>query len=622
MLAIEARVTPVTDMHVKGGALLDRRHFIVGTSAAALALALEPKLAFAQTAGDEALRAAMDRILDGDLLLNPQSATALGLDSGPKAWLRGRLANYGLAGDLAANAHAQDMKAAVGAIDPASLSETWQIRRDVVLDMLEQRLISEPFGVSHVGAPYRLNQMDGAYFSVPDFLNSAHPIETAADADAYLERLARFPYAIDEQSDAQSADAARGYVAPGWSLELVRGQIEGLLEQPAGESGLVTSLAGRAAEKNLVGDWTARATAIVEKEVYPALQRQLALVRRLRSRTQAGDGVWRLRRGDEIYERALRYYTTTDLSADEIHRTGLAQVAEISAELDTILKSAGLTQGPVGDRLTALNTRPEQLFSNDDAGREALIASLNDGVRAMQAKLPQAFATIPTQPLEIRRVPVDIQDGAPNGYYNNATLDGSRPAIYWINLKDTGDWPKYSLPALTYHEGVPGHHLHLSLLQEDQDLPILLKDYFLSAYGEGWALYAEEVAEELGGYAGIEKAGALQSWLFRAARLVVDTGVHAKRWSRERATDYMVANVGFTRARSQREIERYCVIPGQACSYKVGQNEWRRLRARAQGELGSRFDLRQFHEILKEGVMPLAMLDKRVAAWTARQKAG
>jgi uncharacterized protein (DUF885 family) len=240
----------------------------------------------------------------------------------------------------------------------------------------------------------------------------------------------------------------------------------------------------------------------------------------------------------------------------------------------------------------------------------------------MKSKLGTAFATLPEQPLEIRRVPVEIQDGASNGYYNIASLDGSRPAIYWINLKDTADWPKYSLPALTWHEGSPGHHLHLSLLQQDRELPTLLKDYWLSSYGEGWALYAEMVADELGGYNGVEKAGALQSWLFRAARLVVDTGLNSKQWSVQQATDYLVETVAFTRPRSQREIERYCASPGQACSYKIGQNEWVRLRRRAESELGDKFDLRQFHEIIKEGIMPLDLLDKRVAAWTARMKAG
>lgn len=599
---------------------MDRRQFLLRGSATALAFAFRPSLAMAQ-GGDARLDAVMDRVFRGDMLLSPQSMTTLGLDTGVHAAARSRLDTTGRAGEAAAAAHARKMLAEVKAVDAAGLSEMGSVRREIVVDMLEQRLVSEGFEVGFVGSPYRISQQDGVYFSVPDFLDSTHPIEDAADAEAYLSRLASFPFALDDQGEAQREDAGRGYLAPGWALDLVMAQLNAQLSQPAGENNMVRSLVSRAEKKGIAGDWQDRAVRIVEGEVYPALQRQLDLVRGLKPKARAGDGVWRVPRGDEIYAAALRYYTTTDYSPEEIHRIGLEQVAELTSELDAILGNAGMTEGSAGERLLALNVRPDQLYPEDDAGRAALIESLNQGVAAMQAKLPQAFATIPTQPLEIRRVPVEIQDGAPNGYYNIASLDGSRPAIYWINLKDTGDWPKYSLPALTYHEGVPGHHLHLSLMQEEKDLPLLLKNYWLSAYGEGWALYAEQVAEELGGYQGLEKAGALQSWLFRAARLVVDTGLHAKRWSREKATDYMVQVTGSTRPGSQREVERYCGWPGQACSYKIGQNVWRNLRARAEHELGPDFDLRQFHEILKEGVMPLALLEQRVGAWIARNRA-
>ena len=266
----------------------------------------------------------------------------------------------------------------------------------------------------------------------------------------------------------------------------------------------------------------------------------------------------------------------------------------------------------MGERLTALNVRPEQLYPDTDAGRKTLIASLNQGNTAMYALLPQAFATIPQQPLEIRAVPVDIQDGASNGYYNRASLDGKRPAIYWINLKSVGDWPKYSLPALTYHEGVPGHHLQGGIAQLSGELPIMLRNTFISSYGEGWALYAEQLADELGAFSGIERAGYLQSFLFRASRLVIDTGLHHKRWTREQATDYMVRTTGFAQPRSQREVERYCTQIGQACSYKIGHTAWVRQRAKAQAALGPRFDLKWFHEVLKDGVMPLSMLEARV----------
>jgi uncharacterized protein (DUF885 family) len=353
----------------------------------------------------------------------------------------------------------------------------------------------------------------------------------------------------------------------------------------------------------------ARATRIVETAVYPALDRQIALLKGLLATTAAGDGAWRLPRGEEIYAAALAQATTTAMTPQEVHDTGLAQVAEISAQLDMILKGAGLTQGSVGERLAALNKQADQLYPNTDAGRKELIDSLNAGIADMWQRLPRAFADIPRQPLEIRRVPVDIQDGASNGYYNRASLDGTRPAIYWINLKDVGDWPKYSLPALTFHEGVPGHHLQGSYAQLSGDLPMLLRNSFYSAYGEGWALYAEQVSDELGAYSGIERAGYLQSFLFRASRLVIDTGLHHKRWSREQAIDYMVTTTGFARPRCQREVERYCTQIGQACSYKIGHMAWVKNRHKAQAALGEKFDLKWFHGVLKDGAMPLSMLE-------------
>ncbi|MFL6743132.1 MAG: DUF885 domain-containing protein, partial [Sphingomicrobium sp.] len=361
------------------------------------------------------------------------------------------------------------------------------------------------------------------------------------------------------------------------------------------------------------------ATAIVANSVYPALDRQMTAMEKLRPTSRPGDGAWRLTDGEAIYAEALRQATTTNFSSSEVHQMGLSQVAEISAQIDAILKSQGYSQGSVGERLAALNRDPKQLYPDTDAGRAALIAGLNGDVKDMYARLPQAFATLPTAPLEIRAVPVEIQDGASNGYYRRASLDGTRPAIYFINLKDLGDWPKFTLPTLSYHEGVPGHHLQISIMQESKDIPTLRKLGFFSAYSEGWALYAEQVADELGVYADdpLGRAGFLQSFLFRAARLVVDTGLHTKRWSREQATDYMVATTGFARPRSQREVERYCTQIGQACSYTVGHTAGVGAGADAQRTLGDRFDLKQFHEVLRDGAMPLSILERRIRERTA-----
>ena len=281
-----------------------------------------------------------------------------------------------------------------------------------------------------------------------------------------------------------------------------------------------------------------------------------------------------------------------------------------------------MSTGTVGERIHALYQDPALRYPNDDPGKARLIAYLNRLVVAMQARLPKWFATLPKAPVEIRRVPKAIEAGAPGGYYNPGSLDGSRPGIYWINLRDTAEVPRWSLPTLTYHESIPGHHLQLSL-QQEADLPLLRKMMFFSAYGEGWALYAEQLADEMGVYDDdpLGKVGYLQSALFRACRLVVDTGLHAQRWSREQAITWMAEHDGDQVSSVTTEIERYCVWPGQACSYKIGVNTWNRLRDKARTALGPRFDIRRFHDAgLLQGAMPLTVLEGVINRWiTAEQ---
>ena len=605
---------------------MDRRSFLSAGSAAALLpvlAAATPSAAkaakaanFAPTtgSGDAGLNAAFDKIFNQTMKDSPGFATSLGLDKGNLAYLRKTFDPKPY--DQALREQLDKDKASLAmlrAINPATLSPTAALNREIVIYGLEQNLVAYPkFGVGSVQRPYDITQQDGNYFGIPDFLNSTHPVENAADAEAYLSRLAEFAKLLDYETEDQRAQAARGYLAPAWSLDLALGQIAKLRSQPAATSGLVTSLSERAKAKNIPGDWAGRATKIVEGQVYPAIDRQVAMLTKLRPTTRPGDGATRLPNGEALYAAALAEATTTNMTPDEVHNLGLSQVAEYTGLIDGILKSAGFTQGSVGERLSALNTNPAQLYADTDEGRAELIKSLNANVQMMMGLLPKAFATLPNQPLEIRRVPPDIQDGAPNGYYNSASLDGTRPAIYWINLKSTHDWPKYSLPSLTYHEGVPGHHLQISLAQTSKDIPMLRKISFFNAYIEGWALYAEQLSDEIGGYSNMEKAGYLQSFLFRSARLVVDTGLNAKGWSREKAVDYMVGVTGFPRPRVQREVERYCCSIGQACSYKVGHLAWLRARDSARKILGDKFDIHQFHEVLKDGAMPLTVLQRRV----------
>lgn len=601
---------------------MDRRNFIVSGAATAGLTMLPARSVLAQASGgapaapspgDARLNTAFDQVLAETVRESPEFATSLGLDTGRNADLRHQLGDNSY-GAIAKNlARSRKALALVTAVDPASLSPQARIDREVVLYNIKSNMIGpEQFGLSSPQGPYPISQQDGVYFSLPDFLASTHPVKTVDDAEAYLDRLALMGRQLDNETDVQRREAAKGRLAPDFSLDLALGQMAKLRSPAAADSQLVEALTRRTGAANIGGDWKSRATRIVAEQVYPALDRQIALLRSLRPSARSAAGVWALPDGEAMYAAALAQATTTTLSPDAVHRMGLQQVAELTAQLDTILRGQGLTQGSVGARLDQLNRQPAQLYADDDAGRAELLASLNASVKAMQARLPQAFTNPPNAALEIRRVAPEIQNGAPNGYYFRAPLDGSRAAIYWINLKNVHDWPKYTLPSLTYHEGVPGHHLQISTAQRAPTHP-LRKIAFFNAYLEGWALYAEQLADELGGYASpVERAGYLQSFLFRAARLVVDTGIHTKRWTHNQATKYLVDTVGFALGRSQREVERYCVSPGQACSYKIGHAAWLRAREKAKAIAGSRFDLKHFHDVLEAGAMPLSMLERIV----------
>ena len=600
---------------------MDRRSFLGSAGLSTLAGALPAGAqAPAGSAPDARLRALLDRFFYDRLGQDPEGATRLGLDTGERAGLKSRLGDGSAKGVAADLARSKRELAELRSLDPGTLSPAARLDYEVVAYQLGQAIAGGErftYGAS-MGryAPYVLSQLTGAYRDVPDFLDSQHRIANAADADAYVARVAAFAKAIDDDTDRQRADAARGVFAPDYLLDTTLKQVSALRDQPAAATVMVASLSAKLKAANLPATHAAQAERIVAAEVFPALDRQRALVTDLRKRAGHDAGVWRLPDGEAYYRAAAEAATTTSLSGDEIHRIGLEQVAQISGRIDTILKAQGLTQGSVGARLVALNERAEQLFPNTDAGRAALLAALNAQIAAMGRRLPEQFATLPKAPVEVRRVPPSIQAGAPGGYYQNASLDGSRPAIYYINLRDTFDRPKFGLATLTHHEAVPGHHLQVMSALESESIPLLRRRAGFSGYTEGWALYAEQLADEMGMFDGdpLGQVGYLQSLLFRATRLVVDSGMHAKRWSRERATDYLMATTGIARNRSQNEIDRYTVWPGQACSYKIGHTKWVQLRDAAKAKAGANWDPKAFHGVLSLGAMPLAVLERVVTA--------
>ncbi|HEY9236480.1 MAG TPA: DUF885 family protein [Phenylobacterium sp.] len=599
---------------------IDRRAFMTGAAGVALAAATP---ALAQGSEDAKLRALLDRMFEEQVDESPERATSLGLDRDARAALKSRLDDYSDAGRAQRLERTRARVGALKAIDRNGLSHASKVDLDTVLWGQENALTAgDRYKFGSVGgrfSPYVISQQDGVYRDIPDFLDNQHRVQTAADADAYLARLKAFAVAMDQDLDRMNADVAAGVVPPDFVCDLALAQMKALRDQAPEKTIMVTSIAGKAKSAGLTGDYATPATAIVAQEIFPALDRQIAAMQATRAKATSDAGIWKLANGAAYYADGLKASTTTAMSAEEIHQMGLEQVADITARLDAILKSQGKTTGTVAERLIALNQDPAQLYPNTDEGRAAVIADLNRQVADIAARLPQAFNTLPKAQVTVKRVPVFIQDGASNGYYQSAALDGSRPAAFFINLKDTHEWPKYNLPTLVYHEATPGHHLQIALAQESDQIPIIRRaGGGFSAFSEGWGLYAEQLADEMGVYKDdpYGQAGYLQSLLFRACRLVVDTGIHHKRWSREKATDYMVSVTGYPRSRALREVERYCCAPGQATSYKVGHTVWNRLRAEAKTKLGPRFDLKAWHDAaLLSGAMPLTVLEQNLAEW-------
>lgn len=595
--------------------MLDRRTFLVTGSAAFVLSGCATTAAGGSR--DEKLDALLTRWFEEDLRDTPTFATNLGLDTGERAVLRAQLGPESLAFAAQERAEAKRRYAQLQAFGPQGLGEEAALSYAIADFRLSVAAEGADFQFGEIRgrpAPYVVSQLGGSYYSVPDFLDSQHPVETKFDADAYLSRLEDFARNLNSETERLRHDVSLGVIPPDFVLDKTLGNLKALRGTPPAQSTLVESLVERAREKGL-GDYGGPAMRLVSGPVYEALDRQIAALQAIRPKATHEAGVWRLPGGESYYRYALRFNTTTNYSPDEIHQIGLDQVRDLHGRIDTMLRAEGYTKGTVGERLNVLNAEKRFLYPNTDAGRAQLLESLNKQVAEITPLLPRVFASLPKAAVDIRRVPEAIESGAPGGYYQGASLDGSRPGAYYINLKDTAEWPMHALPTLTYHEAVPGHHFQITVSREAGELPLYRRTQGFAAYNEGWALYAERIADELGVYADdpFGRIGYLQSYLFRAVRLVVDTGMHAKRWSREQAIKYMVENAAEPEGSAVREIERYVVWPGQACSYKLGETVISRLRAEQEQRPG--FDIRRFHDaVLLGGSMPLTVLERRVKA--------
>ncbi len=613
--------------------MIDRREFVAGVGAAAIGAAVPDISRAGAPGGDVGKAGQLLGEVSAQLLVEyPDDATFLGLDTGDRSSLHGALTDRTIAADSARAATCATRLARMKALDASALTGIEAVNMEATIyahELADEGYRRFQYGDNAVlnvwqaesNSPYAVSQATGFFATIPDFLDSIHKVEVAADAEAYLSRLSSFARGLDGETERLKRDAGIGSVAPDFLLDTTIAQQTGYRGKPIATWSLVTSLADRAKKAGIAGDWAARARRICEAEVAPAIDRQIAALQKLRADAKHDAGCWKLPDGDAYYRWLLRVGTTTTMSPDDVHALGIEQVHRIGAEMDQLLKAQGLSQGSVGARMSALGKDPRFLFPNDEVGRAQLLAYLNGVIAAMRARLPQAFATLKPASLVIKRVPSAIEAGAPDGYEQDGPIDGSRPASYYINLRDTAIWPKFSLPTLCFHEGLPGHVWQGNFVH---DLPTIRSQLAFNAYIEGWALYAEQLGDELGMYADdpFGRLGYLQSIQFRACRLVVDTGLHAKRWTREQAIRWMVDNNGNPADAARSEIDRYCAWPGQACGYQVGHLRIDALRTKARTALRGRFDLRSFNDaLLTSGPVPLEVLDRIIGRFIASRGA-
>jgi len=475
---------------------------------------------------------------------------------------------------------------------------------------------------------YPVNQLFGVQNQFPSFMDSTHRLLNRKDCDYYVMRLDAVPKKFDQLLENLKVREEKQILPPRFVVEKVLKEMSDFIATPAPENILATSFKERAGKIGKLSDadradFQKRVEASITHKVYPAYQKLIDYFKGVESKTTTDDGVWKLPEGEAYYAYALHLNTTTTLKPQDVHDLGVREVARIEAEMRSILDANGFAGTPIGESMDKLGKDPRFLYPNDDKGRADVLAEYTRLIDTAMERSKQLFLTMPKAKCEVRRVPEFKEATSAGAYYNPPAHDGTRPGIFFANLRDMNEIPKWSMPTLAYHEGVPGHHFQISIAQELTGVPQFRKNIPFTAYAEGWALYTEWLAKNAGWYENdpFGDLGRLRDELFRGVRLVVDTGIHAKRWTREQAIAYMREKTGMGDKEVTSEIERYIVMPGQACAYKIGMLKIQELRARAQQELGNKFFEQEFHDIvLKNGSLPLEILEEQVNEYIQRKK--
>ncbi len=563
----------------------------------------------------------LDEFMAAKLAASPELATNLGMDTGAWTAAKSRLDDRSLGAIRAARRRVDKQLSQLKQFDRGMLSDAEVNTYDSLLFLLSiEHEAGQDFfyGETAPDVPYIVTQMDGAYATVPDLMVSKHMIVTASDVDAYLARLSAFPAVLDQESERILFEAKRGAMPPDFIIDRTCVQLQAFRNRPATSATLVTALERKCLEAKLPNAPLKRAAKIYSEQVVPAIDRQRTALSGLLGKAGHEAGVTRLPHGEGYYTQCLKKSATKSVIAKELHQTGLDLVAKALCDMDVLLRQLGYGQGLLVNRLRGLRTDARFAYPDTAEGKRQVLQDLHVWLDQAREVLPKAFNVLPKANVVIRPVPSYLEAGSPIAYYEDPSLDGTRPGTFFINLGNLATAPKWLLPTVLYHEAIPGHHLQQALVQERTRLPLVRQIMWFEAYGEGWAFYAEQLALELGLYEQDpwNQVGYIWLALLRAARLTVDTGLHAMHWKRDYAIEWLMDHMGSDAAMARTEVERYCVHPGQACSYMFGKLEWLRQRERARKALGPKFSLGDFHNAgLSCGAVPLEVLDRVIGRY-------
>ena len=601
--------------------------------AAAPALAQQPANAPANasanapaTAPDQSetarFNAFLEQVWQAEVEASPQRQTMLGLKKDYDKW-----------DDPSEARRIEDFARGLKAL--ATLRETFDyasLSPDAQLSwrVFESVAQSDEAAFAYRNHGYIFDQMNGQQSRLPAFLINMHRIDNVSDAESYIARLNGIRPLMDTLMAETVKREKMGVMPPKWVFPYVisdaKNVISGAPFTEGEDTALLADFRAKVKKLKLAANeeqaLIAKAEAALAESVKPAYEALISLMEQQHARAPVEDGIWRLPDGDKYYAERLAYYTTTDMTADEIHAFGLAEMARLHKEMEAIARKVGF-KGSLKEFMQAVQNDPNQFYPNTDEGREAYIRDSVAFIDQIRAKLPEYFGMLPKADMIVKRVEPFREKSAGKAFYQSPAPDGSRPGIYYANLYDMKDMPRFQLEALAYHEGIPGHHMQRAISGELKDIPNFRKYGRFTAYTEGWGLYTELLAKEMGFYADpYSDFGRLAQELWRAARLVVDTGLHHKRWTREQAIQYLLDNTPNSEGEARKAIERYIVYPGQATAYLIGKTEILRVREEAKAELGNRFDIRTFHDVvLGSGPVPLSIMRENVENWVKQVKA-